>query len=34
MLPAPKRYEKRPNSAYLTGRASTISARMGSVALP
>lgn len=34
MLPAPKRYEKRPNSAYLTGRAATISARMGSVALP
>lgn len=34
MLPAPKRYEQRPDSAYLTGRASTISARMGSVALP
>ncbi|MEO0002385.1 MAG: Penicillin-binding protein [Pseudomonadota bacterium] len=34
MLPAPRRYEKRPDSAYLVGRASTIVARMGSVALP
>lgn len=34
MLPAPRRYEKRPNSPYLTGRASTILARMGAVALP
>ncbi len=34
MLPAPKRYEKRPNSSYLAGRASTIAARMGGVQLP
>ena len=34
MLPAPKRYEQRPGSAYLTGRAATIVARMGAVALP
>ena len=34
MLPAPRRYEQRPNSAYLSGRASTIVARMGAVALP
>ena len=34
MLPAPRRYEKRPDSPYLTGRAATILARMGSVALP
>ena len=29
MLPAPKRFEKRPGSAYLAGRAATIVARMG-----
>jgi monofunctional biosynthetic peptidoglycan transglycosylase len=34
MLPAPKRFEKRPGSAYVTGRAATIMARMGAVELP
>ena len=34
MLPAPKRFEKLPNSAYVSGRAGTIVARMGSVELP
>ena len=34
MLPAPKRFEKRPGSAYVVGRAATIVARMGSVELP
>jgi monofunctional glycosyltransferase len=34
MLPAPKRFEKRPGSAYLNGRASTVVARMGAVELP
>jgi monofunctional biosynthetic peptidoglycan transglycosylase len=34
MLPAPKRFEKRPQSAYVTGRAATIVARMGAVELP
>lgn len=34
MLPRPKYFEKMPQSAYLTGRASTIMARMGSAALP
>jgi len=34
MLPAPKRYEQRPGSAYLLGRAATIRARMGAVQLP
>jgi monofunctional glycosyltransferase len=34
MLPAPKRFEKRPGSAYVVGRAATIVARMGDVALP
>jgi monofunctional biosynthetic peptidoglycan transglycosylase len=34
MLPAPKRFEKRPHSAYVTGRASTVVARMGAVELP
>jgi monofunctional biosynthetic peptidoglycan transglycosylase len=34
MLPAPKRFEKRPGSAYLSGRAATILARMGAVVLP
>jgi len=34
MLPAPKRFEKRPTSAYVTGRAATIVARMGAVELP
>ena len=34
MLPAPKRFEKRPGSAYVLGRAATIVARMGAVELP
>ena len=34
MLPAPKRFEQRPGSAYVLGRAATIVARMGAVALP
>ena len=34
MLPAPKRYEKSPTSAYLQGRAATVQARMGAVVLP
>jgi monofunctional biosynthetic peptidoglycan transglycosylase len=34
MLPAPKRFEKRPGSAYVSGRAATIAARMGSVETP
>ena len=34
MLPAPKRFEKRPSSPYVLGRASTVAARMGAVELP
>ncbi len=34
MLPAPKRFEKRPGSPYVVGRAATITARMGDVTLP
>ena len=34
MLPAPKRFEKRPGSAYVSGRAGTIAARMGGIELP
>ena len=34
MLPAPKRFEKLPGSAYLAGRTRTIVARMGSAELP
>lgn len=34
MLPAPKRYEKMPQSSYLQARAQTILARMGAVELP
>ena len=34
MLPAPKRFEKNPGSAYVVGRAATIAARMGAVDLP
>jgi monofunctional biosynthetic peptidoglycan transglycosylase len=34
MLPAPKRFEKRPASSYVLGRAGTIEARMGAVELP
>jgi monofunctional glycosyltransferase len=34
MLPAPKRFEKRPGSNYVVGRAATIVARMGAIELP
>jgi monofunctional glycosyltransferase len=34
MLPAPKRFERRPGSAYLVGRAQTVIARMAAVELP
>lgn len=34
MLPAPKRFEKRPDSPYVAGRSATIVARMGAVELP
>jgi monofunctional biosynthetic peptidoglycan transglycosylase len=34
MLPAPKRFEKRPSSAYVIGRAGTVAARMGGVEVP
>lgn len=34
MLPAPKRFEKRPASPYLLSRAAAIEARMGAVELP
>ena len=34
MLPAPKRFEKRPGSAYVVGRAATVAARMGQVDVP
>jgi monofunctional biosynthetic peptidoglycan transglycosylase len=34
MLPAPKRFEKRPASGYVLSRAGTIEARMGAVELP
>jgi monofunctional biosynthetic peptidoglycan transglycosylase len=34
MLPAPKRFEKRPGSPYVLARAATIVARMGHVELP
>jgi monofunctional biosynthetic peptidoglycan transglycosylase len=34
MLPAPKRFEKRPGSPYVIGRAATVAARMGAVELP
>ena len=34
MLPRPKYFETRPNSAYLSSRAVTITARMGDVLLP
>lgn len=34
MLPAPKRFEKRPQSDYVNGRAATVMARMGAVDLP
>ncbi len=34
MLPAPKRFQKRPGSAYVGARAATIVARMGAVQVP
>jgi monofunctional glycosyltransferase len=34
MLPAPKRFEKNPGSAYIAGRSAVIVARMGAVELP
>jgi monofunctional biosynthetic peptidoglycan transglycosylase len=34
MLPAPKRFERRPSSPYVQGRAATVAARMGGVELP
>ncbi len=34
MLPAPKRFEKRPGSPYLQARAATVAARMGQVDVP
>jgi monofunctional biosynthetic peptidoglycan transglycosylase len=34
MLPAPKRFEKRPASTYLLSRSATIAARMNDVELP
>lgn len=34
MLPAPKRFERRPASAYVIGRAATVAARMGGVEPP
>ena len=34
MLPAPKRFERRPESPFLMARAATVAARMGDVRLP
>lgn len=34
MLPRPRYFETRPNSAYLAARASTITARMGGIEVP
>ncbi len=34
MLPAPKRFERSPASAYVLSRAETVAARMGDVELP
>ena len=34
LLPAPKRFERNPGSAYVSGRAATIAARMADVELP
>ena len=34
MLPAPKRFEKRPDSPYVLSRAGTVAARMGAVEMP
>ena len=34
MLPAPKRFEKKPGSSYVMGRSATVLARMSAVELP
>lgn len=34
MLPAPKRFERRPDSPYILSRSATIAARMGAVEVP
>jgi monofunctional biosynthetic peptidoglycan transglycosylase len=34
MLPAPKRFEQNPGSAYIVGRSATVLARMAAVGLP
>jgi monofunctional biosynthetic peptidoglycan transglycosylase len=34
MLPAPRRFEKRPDSPYVVGRAGTVMARMAAVEMP
>lgn len=34
MLPAPKRFEKRPGSSYVTGRSAVVQARMSAIQLP
>ena len=34
MLPAPKRFERRPQSAYIVARANVIAARAPAVVLP
>jgi monofunctional biosynthetic peptidoglycan transglycosylase len=34
MLPAPKRFEAQPQSAYLLSRSAAIQARMGDVQIP
>ena len=34
MAPAPRRFERNPDSAYLAGRVATILARMPSAAVP
>ncbi len=34
MLPAPKRFERNPGSAYLSGRAESVRARMAAVRIP
>ena len=34
MLPAPKRFERNPGSAYLSGRAQAVRARMAAVTIP
>jgi monofunctional biosynthetic peptidoglycan transglycosylase len=34
MLPAPKRFERQPASAYVMGRAGVIAGRMNSAELP